>query len=191
MAAAHRIVMYADASPVRDARAQYFAANGFSTDGYTDNWVKVKLGPIPIVFPNTPSRKRAIRLHDLHHIATGYSTSILGEAEIAAWEIAGSCTDHWAAWVLNAGAFSYGAVLAPRRIYRAFMRGRKSRTLYHTGWEDSLLELSVGELRARIGIDRDLSGPSWRDRLAFAGWLTLVSMPTLTAIGVALALWAS
>ena len=53
--------MYADASTVRDARQQYFAANGFSDAGYTDNWVTIaKLGPIPLGFPNTPSRKPAL-----------------------------------------------------------------------------------------------------------------------------------
>jgi len=191
MGSGHRIVMYADTSSVRDARAQYFAANGFSDALYQDNWVKLKVGPLPVVFPNTSSRRRALPMHDLHHVATGYSTSLIGEAEIGAWEIAGGCTDHWAAWVLNAGGFAYGVVLAPRRVYRAFMRGRKSRTLYHTGWNDSLLDLSVGELRARIGIDRDLARPSWRDRLAFAGWIALVSIPTLGAIGVALAIWAT
>ena len=187
----HPTVMYADTSLVRDARREYFDANGFSDAGYTDNWVKVKVGPIPIVFPNTSSRKRAIRFHDLHHVATGYSTSLIGEAEIGAWEIAGSCTNHWAAWVLNSGAFGYGIVLAPRRVYRAFMRGRRSHTLYHAPWDDSLLELSVGELRAKIGIDRDVTRPSWRDHLAFAAWILLVSTPTLIAIVVALALWAA
>jgi hypothetical protein len=182
--------MYADDSSVRVARDQYFAANGFSDAGYTDNWVRLKLGPIPIGFPNTASRKRAIRLHDLHHVATGYATTWIGEAEIGAWEIAGGCTDHWAAWVLNAGGFGYGIFVAPRRIYRAFMRGRSSRTLYHTGWEDSLLDLSVGELRARLAIDRG-APPTIRDRFAFAAWALIVSLPTLAVLGVALAVWAT
>jgi hypothetical protein len=147
--------MYADSTTVRAARDQYFAANGFSTASYTDPWVSLgKLGPIPIGFPNSASRKRAIPLHDLHHVATGYQTTWIGEAEIAAWEIGGGCSDHWAAWVLNAAAFAYGAVLAPRRVFRAFARGRKSRTLYHTGWDDALLDLSVAELRHRLALDR-------------------------------------
>lgn len=183
--------MYADGSSVRAARAQYFAANGFSDAGYTARWISLgKLGPIPVGFPNTASRKRAIPLHDLHHVATGYATTWIGEAEIAAWEIAGGCTDHWAAWVLNAGGFSYGIMLAPRRIYRAFMRGRKSRTLYHLGWDDSLLDITVADLRQRLHLDRD-ARPTWRDRLAFAAWIALVSAPTLLAAGVAIAMLAS
>jgi hypothetical protein len=182
--------MYAEGSSVRAAREQYFAENGFSAAGYNDNWVTIgKLGPIPLGFPNTPSRKRAIPLHDLHHVATGYATTWIGEAEIGAWEIAGGCTDHWAAWVLNASGFAYGVVFAPRRIYRAFMRGRHCRTLYHLGWDESLLDTSVGELKRRIGTDRE-PRVTWRDRLAFAGWILLVSAPAIVAAGVALALLA-
>jgi hypothetical protein len=176
---------------VREAREQYFAANGFSEASYTDNWVTIKqLGPIPLGFPNSASRKRAIPLHDLHHVATGYATTWIGEAEIGAWEIAGGCTDHWAAWVLNAAAMGFGLVVAPRRIYRAFMRGRRSRTLYHLGWDDSLLDLSVSDLQRRLRVDAEVR-PSWRDRLAFALWVGLVSAPTILAAAVVIAMLAS
>jgi hypothetical protein len=174
---------------VRTARAQYFVANGFSEASYRDAWVKIgKLGPIPIAFPNSASRMRAIPLHDLHHVATGYATTWIGEAEIAAWEIGGGCTDHWAAWVLNAGAFAYGLLLAPRRTYRAFIRGRRSHTLYHTGWDDSLLEMSVAELQQKLRLDRpDHRRACWRDRVAFATWVAIVSAPTLLTATVILA----
>src|SRR3979411_2607790 len=115
--------MYAEASRVADARAEYFTANGSSDATYRDHWVRFKLGPIPVAFPNTASRKRAIPLHDLHHVATGYATTLTGEAEIGAWECAGGCRDYWAAWVLNASCFALGTVIAPRRIWRAFVRG--------------------------------------------------------------------
>lgn len=184
----HPSIMYAEDTSVRNARAQYFAANGFSDAGYSDRWVKLgQLGPIPIALPNTAARKRAVPLHDLHHVATGYATSWIGEAEISAWEIAAGCTDYWAAWVLNTGAFSYGVVLAPRRTYRAFMRGRRSRTLYYSGWHDGLLEISVAELRRRLALDGMREQPSWRDRLAFAGWVLLAMAPALIAIALAVA----
>jgi len=181
--------MYADASLVRDARAQYFAANGFDDSGYSADWATVKIGPIPLTFPNTATRKRALPLHDLHHVATGYPTTFRGEAEIGAWEIAGGCTNHWAAWVLNASGFAYGLVLAPRRTYRAFIRGRHSRTLYRMGWHDDLLELSVADLRKRLGVTNEPPRASWRDRLAFACWVALVSSPTIAATALAIAVW--
>jgi hypothetical protein len=182
------MVTYADDRSVREARAQYFAANGFSDAGYSDDWVTIKLGPIPVTFPNTATRKRAIPMHDLHHVATGYPTTLIGEAEIGAWEIGGGCTDHWAAWVLNASTFAYGLVLAPRRVYRAFVRGRHAHTLYRTGWDETLLDLSVGELRQRLAMDAHAPQATWRDRAAFLGWVALVSAPMLGAIALGLAL---
>lgn len=81
---------YEDALRVRDARARYFESNGFGDGGYDAKWVKLALGPIPFAFPNGAARVRAVRLHDLHHVATGYDTNVLGEAEIGAWEIGSS-----------------------------------------------------------------------------------------------------
>jgi hypothetical protein len=179
--------MDADAS-VRSARASYFAANGFSVASYRDRWVKVRIGPVPVAFPNTASRQRAVPLHDLHHIATGYTTSVVGEAEIGAWEIAGGCADLWAAWVLNATAFAAGLALAPRRTYRAFVRGRHSRTLYASGWRDDLLELSVAELRHRLALDRAPARATVRDRLAFAAWVAIVAGPGAGVLAAAIAL---
>jgi len=162
---------------VREARAQYFARNGFSDATYRDRWVKLKLGPLPLAFPNTPSRQRAVPMHDLHHIATGYETTIAGEGEIGAWEIAGGCGRYAAAWVLNAIAFAGGMVVAPRRTYRAFVRGRRARPLYQAGWSDDLLELDVAELRSRVAFGDAPPRATWRDRAAFAGWLALLALP--------------
>jgi hypothetical protein len=44
-----------------DARRVYFEANGFPADGgYDAPWVDFELGPIPMPFPNTDGRRRAI-----------------------------------------------------------------------------------------------------------------------------------
>ena len=95
------------------ARALYFRANQFGDDGgYGDAWVTVKLGPVPVSFPNAAERVRAVRYHDLHHIITGYDTDIIGEFEIAAWELGSGCKDFWAAWFLNLGSLT-GGLLAP------------------------------------------------------------------------------
>ncbi|MGE0867261.1 MAG: hypothetical protein AB7P03_01775 [Kofleriaceae bacterium] len=166
---------------VRDARAAYFRANGFSEAGYQDDWVRLKLFGIPLAFPSSPSRKRSVPLHDLHHVATGYETTYTGEAEIGAWEIGGGCAEHTAAWVLNTLTMVYGVWIAPRRVYRAFMRGRHSRTLYKTGWSDSLLELTVEELRRHLHLDQPAT-VTWRDRIAFAAWATLALSPVLAAV---------
>ncbi|MGH7567884.1 MAG: hypothetical protein ACREL9_02775 [Gemmatimonadales bacterium] len=146
-------VPYGDATLLRDARAQYFRDNSFGDDGgYSQAWVKVKLGPVPVRFPNTDGRRRAVRLHDLHHIATGYDTSLVGEAEIAAWELTSGCAGYYAAWLLNTGAVAMGVFLAPRRLWRAARRGRHGTNLYRLGFDDRWLDGTVGALRDRLGL---------------------------------------
>jgi hypothetical protein len=135
---------------VREARERYFEANGFTLAGYTDRWVTLKLGRIPIAFPNTAGRRAAVPLHDLHHIATGYATTWTGEAEISAWELGAGCGRHYAAWVLNLSGLGIGMVIAPRRTLRAFARGRRSKSLYDRTSSDDLLELDVHDLRVQL-----------------------------------------
>ncbi|MBK9034642.1 MAG: hypothetical protein IPL61_25815 [Myxococcales bacterium] len=145
---------------VAEARTAYLTANGFTLADYDAPWVKLRLGRIPLGFPNSRARRAAVPLHDLHHIATGYETTWRGEGEIAAWELAAGCGRYWAAWGLNAGAMLIGLVLAPRRVVRAFVRGRRSKSLYQlvrraesterAGSIDELLALPVDELRARL-----------------------------------------
>lgn len=162
---------YADSLSLSDARRVYFDANAFGDDGgYARRWVKVKLGPVPFWFPNSEGRVRAVRYHDLHHVATGYDTDWVGEGEIAAWEIASSCRGFLAAWWLNLLALCIGCALAPARMFRAFVRGRHSRNLYGEAFDDALLASSVGALRARLGLAGPAPSPSCGDRAAFAGW---------------------
>jgi ubiquinone biosynthesis protein Coq4 len=139
---------------VREARARYFAENGLGEGGYDDRFVVLRVAGLPLlVFPNTKQRVRSVRFHDVHHVLTGYGTSWRGEGEIAAWELASGCHDHWAAWWLNFWAALIGLFLAPRAGARAFRRGRASRNLYDREWDDALLERGVGELRRELGLD--------------------------------------
>lgn len=182
---------YADDLTLRAARARYFRDNGFADDGgYGARWVRFQLGPyfLPLL-PNTPQRVRAVRLHDLHHVATGYATTWIGEAEIAAWEIASGCADHYAAWLLNLWAMAIGLAIAPRAVWRAFVRGRRSRNLYREPWREALLEERVGALRARLGLAPDDGAPiaaRAADRAAFAGWcLVALALAAATAAPLA------
>lgn len=153
---------------LRAARKLYFAVNKFGDNGgYDDAWVDFKLGPIPFPFPNTAGRLRAVKVHDLHHILTGYDTDLIGEFEISAWEIGAGCKDFYAAWALNLGGMTGGLLFSPRRIIRAFARGLASRSLYGLPLEE-LLEMSVGQ--ARSGFVAAESPPP---TLSAAGWLRL------------------
>ncbi len=153
-ASEHERWRYSPALPLREARAQYFLRAGFDETTYSDRVVVLRVLGVPLIlFPNTAQRVRSVRLHDLHHVLTGYPTSWAGEGEIGAWELATGCRDHWAAWALNFVATAIGGFVAPRRILRAFARGRRERNLYDEEFSDALLDESVGALRARLGID--------------------------------------
>jgi hypothetical protein len=141
---------YSDDMTMRAARDRYFDVNGFGADGgYNDAWVDFKLGPLPLPFPNTAGRIEAVKFHDLHHVLTGYPTNATGEFEISAWEIGAGCTNMPAAWAINMSGLATGAISSPRRIYAAFMRGRRSRTLYREPF-DPILDQNVGDMRARF-----------------------------------------
>jgi hypothetical protein len=138
---------YPDELTMREARDRYFEVNRFGIDGgYGSKWVDLKLGPIPFPIPNTASRVRAVKYHDLHHVLTGYDTDWRGEFEISAWEIAAGCKSFAAAWVLNLGGMVGGMFTSPRRTFRAWVRGRRDRSLYEEDY-DALLAMRVGEAR--------------------------------------------
>ncbi len=183
--------MYPDALSVGEARERFFERLGLGPDGgYAARWVKLKAGPVPLRFPNTAARVRAVRLHDLHHIATGYEPIWIGEAEIGAWELASGCRGYVAAWVLNAGGFVIGLLIAPARLFRAFVRGRRSKNLYAEGFREALLRENLGELRRRLGLLEPEAPPSAVDVLAFGAWsLALVGTLVVVAAALALAVW--
>ena len=77
-----------DAAPLRPefsverGRDAYLAENGFSVETYTAKYTPASFLGIPLNVPNTKRHQWAIKLHDLHHVATGYGTDMAGEAEI-------------------------------------------------------------------------------------------------------------
>jgi len=158
---------------MRAARTEYFDRNNFKDGGYNDAWVSLKVGPIPFGFPNTKSRVRAVKLHDLHHVLTEYDTTWTGEAEIGAWEIASGCADHYAAWLLNMGAFAIGLIIAPGKVYRAFLRGRSSANLYKRTFSDELLAENVGHLRKELRLDGQQPNATLSDKTSFLAWATI------------------
>ena len=142
-----------------EARARYYERNGFGADGGDSlKWVPIKLFGITLYVLNTKSRRRAVRIHDLHHVVTGYETDIRGEAEIAAWELASGCWRWPIAFALNLAALGIGGVIAPRRVARAWARGRRTRNLYEPEQAcgvEHLLPRKVDEIRAELGLERD------------------------------------
>lgn len=165
-------MLYNPEMTLRDAREQYFRLNGFGADGgYEERWIKVKVWRVPVWLPNTKGRRRAVRLHDLHHILTEYPTTWRGEAEISAWEVGGGgLRRHYAGWLLDLMNIAQGLLINPRGLYRAFLRGRRCANLYSTEFTDELLSQRVGEYRRRLKLDGPCAPPTTRDRAAFVFW---------------------
>jgi len=137
---------------MREARDLYFKQNGFSIEHYSAPTFTIKLAGIPFTFPSTASRKRALPLHDFHHILTGYGTNWVGEAEIGAWELRAGCNSFITYW-LNGWGVVIGMFMSPRRVWRAFRSARGQHTLYRESEPyGALLEFTVGALRGRLGI---------------------------------------
>jgi hypothetical protein len=162
--------MTPETTTMADARARYYEINGFGPDGGDSlSWVPLDVFGLTLYIPNSDARRRAVRIHDLHHVVTGYRTDLAGETEIAAWELASGCRRWAAAWVLNLGALGLGLVIAPRRMARAWARGRTTENLYgETGGIDHVLPREVGAVRAELGLDRPAPGARARDAIAVA-----------------------
>ncbi len=145
---ADRVGEVAESLSVREALAEHLAASGLPPDaGDSDPFAVVKIFYLPYPIPNTRARKRAVRIHDLNHLVSGYKTDRIGELEISAWELAsGGCRDYGAAWVLDLAGLLGGVMVAPRRTVRAFWAGRNQQNLYGFDYED-LLALSVADAR--------------------------------------------
>lgn len=191
---------YAVHQTLRMARKQYFRDSGFGEDGgYNERWIKVKVWRIPIWLPNTAGRRRAVRLHDLHHILTGYPTTWRGEAEISAWEVgSGGLKTFFAGWVLDLMNIAQGVVINPAGVYRGFMRGRQTKNLFGAEFNTKLLDSSVDEYRERLGLDQIVRKPAPSDYLSLAFWVIIsiavyllaVSVPLIPSVGLLLViLW--
>jgi hypothetical protein len=162
---------FEDTLVVRHARTEFFRSAGLPGDGGNSaRYIHFRIGILSFVLPNSAARKKAVPLHDLHHLATGYDTSWTGEAEIAAWELASGCRSYRAAWLLNLLAFPMGLVIAPVRTWHAFRRGRSSGNLYDSQWDDAWLDVTLGSLRARLSLDLEHRAWNGGDVLLFVAY---------------------
>lgn len=143
-------------STCREARDAYLRENGWTLAAYDAKWTEASVLGIKFSVPNTPRHRWAIRLHDLHHVATGYGTDLVGEGEISAWELSRGLghLDAYVSAIVIGGALS-GFLLSPRRIVRAFRQGRARNLFAESDREqdyDELLALSVAQLRERLDV---------------------------------------
>lgn len=93
----------------------------------------------------------ALCKHDVHHVLTGYTTDMKGEAELAAWELgSGGCHFNVLFWLDRLSFMVIGLFTYPRATLRAFCEGRDCVNLFRhrlTEIEDWQLEFTKKHLR--------------------------------------------
>ena len=145
---------------VREARDMYLAENGFTVAAYEDKWTDASFMGVRFKVPNTPRHRVAIMLHDLHHVATGFGTDLVGEAEISAWEARRGlgALGFYVGGIVTSGALM-GLFLGPRRTLRAWRASSNRESLFPLCEEkdfleryERLLSMTVGELRQTLGV---------------------------------------
>jgi hypothetical protein len=177
----------ASTQTVEQARAAYFRALGCQEVDYDAFWLRLPLYGVMVTVPNPPAHGRALRFHDLHHPLTGYDTSLVGEAEISAWELASGPGRYVAAIGFDLAGTGLGLCVAPRRTFAAWVRGRRSRNLFRSGYAPALLRQPLDDVRRELGLEPSSArAPSPAPRLgdyasfalaAAAGVLVLATWP--------------
>lgn len=166
-----------------EALQRFHAVEGLpegGTDGAGLDWAHVLGIPVPVV--NTRARLAVLPFHDLHHVATGYRTDEVGEAELGAWTLAAGAGGGLLGLVYDLGTFGVGWLRAPRRTVRAFVRGCRGRTLYAHPL-DELLALDHSGLCDLAGTEAQGGSPTLGEALRLVGWTALAAVVWLTPLG--------
>jgi hypothetical protein len=137
---------------LREARAALYLRCDFPTDGGVNarSWSPLRSTKLKAHLPNFEWRRAALPLHDLHHVITGYDFSPRGEFEMAAWEFAAGRYPNAMSTAFCLPLVCLGAMLEPRRTFSAFVRGRRSRTLYSAPNVNALLDRPLREVRCQL-----------------------------------------
>ncbi|TND07911.1 MAG: hypothetical protein FD123_2719 [Bacteroidetes bacterium] len=166
---------------------KFYKDNRLGDDGgQSSSSVKIELAPkINLYFPNFDSRRKAVMKHDIHHLLTGYKTTLAGEGAISAWELASGCWNYKAAFIINLSGLMLGMLVNPLAVLRAFARGRRTKNLYADPFSnEEALDKPIGELQAlflldKFGIDQK---PGFADVLLLLAFLLLGLVNSLLSL---------
>ena len=163
------------------ARAEHYALNEFGEDGGASrSWDEAQFGPIPYAVPNPTARVRALQVHDLHHVLTGYATDWRSESLISAWELgSGGAGRYLYAWLIALFGVAVGMFALPRATARAFRRGRAGRNLYAVPQVADWHERSVVEAREQLDV-----APANQSLKLRASDLLLLALATALALPI-------
>ena len=134
----------------REILSKFYTDNNLDQDGgQSSSSVKIELTTkLHFYFPNFNARRKAVIKHDIHHLLTTYKTTLAGESEISAWEIASGCKNYWAAFLINTSGVMLGISINFWGVLKAFSRGRRTKNLYHHQFSnDEALDMKISDLR--------------------------------------------
>lgn len=174
----------ADNQPLATLLPAFHAQYNLGKDGgINESKVKIEFGKyVYFFFPNWDERRRAVEKHDLHHIITGYPSTVKGEAEISTWEVSSGCGNYWAAWFLDMQGMMLG-LLYPKAVFKAFVRGRRSGNLYHNTISNAeAKDLTPLQLRQLLHIPDGEIRPTAADALLFFWWMILAGLISLISL---------
>ena len=173
-----------------EALHRLYKAHDLPDDGgESARWFHVRIGPVSIPLPNPPARQRAVFIHDVNHVLTGYNAVFSdGEMSIAAFEVGAGCGRVWVAWTLNLSLMALGAIVRPGLVLRAFVRGRRSESLYtRDDSRTALRRMRVAELRRQIRLDAVPMSPRPDDLIALGTYVVLSWLVVAGVVAAAVA----
>ena len=179
-----------DARLIRDALAQHYVMHGLPPDGGASNpWFDVHIGTFKIRLPNPPARRRAVLMHDINHIVTGYNTTFSeGEMSIAAFEVGAGCGRLAIVWFINLSLLALAVFVHPRVAFAGFVRGRRTASIYSSDRDATTLgAMSVEGVRALLRVDTTEAQPGFSDRVLFAVWAIIAIIVFLAPLAIVLA----
>jgi hypothetical protein len=127
---------------------RYWESQNLPTDGgVNDAFNEAKIGNFSFKYPNLDGK--ALILHDINHLITGYPTNWKGECEVSAWELASGGRKGYArTWIYPISLVLLGLVICPVRTYKAFKNGLGRRNSFLISNKIEILTLTKKEVIA-------------------------------------------
>ena len=141
----------------REILSKFYEDHHLDADGgQSKSYVKIDItSKFHFYFPNFDARKKAVIKHDIHHLLTEYETTVAGESEISAWEVASGCKSYWAAFLIDVSGAALGFLTNFWGVFKAFARGLRTKNLYHdTFTTEQALDMKIGDLRTAFNLDK-------------------------------------
>ena len=188
-------------STIAQLLPEFYRKYNLNADGgLSDSYIKIELYKnFHFYLPNIDARRKAVLKHDIHHIITGYKSDFKGETEISAWEIASGCRKYWVAIVLDLSGMAWGYAFNLPGVFRAFVRGKRTRNLYENTIPDNVaINMTVDQLREQLGLNNETAkSATLNETLSFFAWaiagivysfLSLLLLPAIVIYSVFIAI---